>query len=36
LLVATLVCFVGIVVAFFIKNKTEGVPEQKMSREENI
>ena len=34
LLVATLVCFVGIVVAFFIKNKTEGIPEQEMSKTE--
>ncbi|HEY8889235.1 MAG TPA: MFS transporter, partial [Clostridium sp.] len=32
LLVATLVCFVGIVVAFFIKNKTVGVLEQKKSK----
>jgi len=32
LLVATLICFVGIVVAFFIKNKTVGIPEQKMNK----
>jgi len=34
LLVAALICFAGIFVAFFIRNKTAGIPEQEMSKEE--